>query len=239
VASARAWAEDALGLHQELGDDWGSAESLRLLAVAAAEEGDWLGARAYAEESARAFSALRDVRYELGANRVVAWTYYELGDRGRAWQLHQENLERARDTDDGFMEAVTLGVMARLFAIPEGRIEDGIAMLRESLRLWREVGDRTGLMEGLFSLADALAADGRAATATTLLARAEALREEIGGTEQWVLRMNERTLATVRAELDDATFAEAWEKGRRLTPDEAIALAVPPPTEHENARNRA
>jgi predicted ATPase len=228
VKTARARAEEALNLYRKLGDDWGSAESLRCLSIAVAEEGDWLGARAYSEESARAFLALGDERYALAARRVVAWTYYELGDRGRAWQLHEENLERARAAGDDFMEAVTLGVMARLFAIPEGRVDEGIAMLQESLRTWREVGDRTGLMEGLFSLADALAADGRAARAATLLSRAEALREEIGGTEQWVMRMNERTIASVRASLDDAAFAEAWETGRRLTPDEAIELAMTP-----------
>jgi predicted ATPase len=238
VASARAWAEDALSLHQELGDDWGTAESLRLLAVALAEEGNWLEARAHAEQSVRAFSALRDERYTLAATRVVAWTYYELGERDRAWQLHEENLKRARESGDAFMEAVTLGVMARLFAIPEGRIDDGISLLRRSLVIWREAGDRTGLMEVLFSFADALAADGRAATAATLLSRGEALKEEIGGTERWVARMNERTLAKVQAKLDDAEFAEAWETGQKLTSDEAVALAVTSSDEHKKARNR-
>jgi hypothetical protein len=101
-------------------------------------------------------------------------------------------------------------------------------MLRQSLVIWRDAGDRTGLMEVLFSFADALAADGRAATAATLLSRGEALKEEIGGTERWVARMNERTLANVRAKLDDAEFAEAWETGRKLTSDEAVALALTP-----------
>jgi hypothetical protein len=29
----------------------------------------------------------------------------------------------------------------------------------------------------------------------------------------------------VRAQLDEAAFAEAWEGGRKLSPDEAVALA--------------
>jgi len=38
--------------------------------------------------------------------------------------------------------------------------------------------------------------------------------------------MNEETLAVIRAQLDEAAFAEAWEQGRALTADEAVALAL-------------
>ena len=35
-----------------------------------------------------------------------------------------------------------------------------------------------------------------------------------------------KTLPAIRAQLDEAAFAEAWEQGRALSPDEAIALAL-------------
>ena len=38
--------------------------------------------------------------------------------------------------------------------------------------------------------------------------------------------MNEDTLAAIRAKLDEATLAEAWEQGRTLTPDRAVAFAL-------------
>jgi hypothetical protein len=38
--------------------------------------------------------------------------------------------------------------------------------------------------------------------------------------------MNERTLAAIRAQLDEAAFAEAWEQGRTLTADRAVDLAL-------------
>jgi len=41
-----------------------------------------------------------------------------------------------------------------------------------------------------------------------------------------VAARNERTLATIRAQLDEAVFAEAWEQGRALTVGEAVALAL-------------
>jgi hypothetical protein len=40
------------------------------------------------------------------------------------------------------------------------------------------------------------------------------------------MRMNEQTLDAIRARLDQAAFAEAWEQGRTLTIDEAFALAL-------------
>jgi hypothetical protein len=38
--------------------------------------------------------------------------------------------------------------------------------------------------------------------------------------------MNKRTLTDIHSQLDDADFAEAWEQGKVLTIDKAIALAL-------------
>ena len=78
----------------------------------------------------------------------------------------------------------------------------------------------------LCRFARALAFAGGAATAARLLSCFEALREEIGGSEVWVTRDNEEALATIRTQLGEADFAEAWEQGRTLTLDEAAALAL-------------
>jgi hypothetical protein len=60
-----------------------------------------------------------------------------------------------------------------------------------------------------------------------MLARATALRDEIGFTlESWMTVETDEALAAVHAQLDDTAFAEAWEQGRALTIDEAVALAL-------------
>ena len=38
--------------------------------------------------------------------------------------------------------------------------------------------------------------------------------------------MNEETLGTIHAQLNDEAFREAWEEGRALTVDQAVALAL-------------
>jgi hypothetical protein len=63
-------------------------------------------------------------------------------------------------------------------------------------------------------------------TAVRLISCFEGLREEIGGGEAWVVRMNEETLATIRTQLDEPAFDEEWEQGRSLTVDEAVSLAL-------------
>ena len=80
---------------------------------------------------------------------------------------------------------------------------------------------------GLRRFAWALAVEGQVRSAAQLLAKAEALREEIGASlEAWIDRMDAKTLDTIRSQLDEEAFDEAWEAGRGLTIEEAVALAL-------------
>ena len=42
----------------------------------------------------------------------------------------------------------------------------------------------------------------------------------------WLADLNDETLTTIRAQLDEARLADAWEQGQRLTVDEAVAFAL-------------
>jgi hypothetical protein len=42
----------------------------------------------------------------------------------------------------------------------------------------------------------------------------------------WLRRGNDEALTLIRAELDEAAFAEAHEQGASLTADDAVALAL-------------
>jgi hypothetical protein len=99
-------------------------------------------------------------------------------------------------------------------------------MMKESLSINRDLNMPGPITENLSLFAEFLAAEGRAEMAARLLARADVLREEIGGVPSWVGEMNEKTLATIHTQLDDAAFAEAWAQGQALTVDEAIARAL-------------
>ena len=225
AATAALRAEAGLALHRALADAWGTAESKFLLGLAVADEGDLDRAQELFEQSARQFGEVGDEQYALVANRMLAWTYYRLGDRENGRGLHEDNLRRARSLGDEHIEASTLGALA-MIAVDEGRVDDAISMLKESHRIRRDLRDPIGIARDLCRVARVLASVERAGAAARLLSSSKALHEELGASlRPWLAQMNEETLRTVRVQLDEAAFAEAWEEGRKLTPDQAVALA--------------
>jgi predicted ATPase len=224
-ATAALRSGEALALHRETGDAWGIAYSVFTLGLAATEEADWARARPYFEESLTRFRELGDKHYALVAADGIAWTSGQLGDLERCRAGHEDVLRHARNQEDWAIVASELEQLARLVG-DEGRIQDALSMLAESLRITRDLEMPSQIVESLCRYANTLADAGQAKTAAELLAAVEALLEEIGGSFSWVVDTNEKTLKEIRAQLDDATLAEALERGRRLTVDDAVALAL-------------
>jgi tetratricopeptide (TPR) repeat protein len=171
------------------------------------------------------FQEIGEEHYVLWATRTLAWAYAEFGNLARGRALYEDALRRARTIDNKPAEAALLGSLAWL-AVNEGRAPDALPLLKESLSIKRDLGDRVEIATGLSSAARAMTRVGRVTPATQLIACFEALREEIGGSEAWVTRMNEETLPAIRRQLDEVAFAEAWDQGRKLTIDQAVALAL-------------
>jgi hypothetical protein len=158
--------------------------------------------------------------------RTLAFTYHSRSDFERARALHEQNLSQARVLGYTDMEAATLGSLA-MIAFDQGRIDDAIALGKLNLLACRDLGSLHGIAQALCRSANTIAVlSGKADLAAQLLACFDAQREKIGISEAWVTRMNTQTLSTVRASLDEITFAGAWEKGRALTIAEAVALAL-------------
>ena len=59
----------------------------------------------------------------------------------------------------------------------------------------------------------------------------DAATREIGASPPSLAKINEKTLTSIHAQLNEADFAKAWEQGRALTADEAVALASTHSTE--------
>jgi tetratricopeptide (TPR) repeat protein len=224
-STSRLRAEEALALNRALGQPWGTASALLVLGIALANERDFAPAQQLVDESMRLYRELGDETNTLEATRILAWTYSGLGDRDRARELHEDNVRRARAVGDRFHEAVSLTALAT-YAITDGRREDALPMLREAYRLDRELGDPYRVAITVSTFAHLLAAGGRAGPAARVLSSAEALFAEIGAGPAWIKSENEEALATIRQQLDEAAFDIAWEQGRSLTADEAVALAL-------------
>jgi len=225
VATGRVRAEEALELHRQLEDDWGTAFSLLMFAYSIGQEGDWPRAQQLYEESVQRFRDLGDEYYALRAARAHAWAYYEGGNLERARELNEDLLSRARATHHELVEAIALDSLSAI-AADEGRVADAVPMLEESYRILRELNDLLLIATGVGRFASILAVAGRAAAAAQVLSSSTALLEEIGARPPWFARFSRKTLVLINARLDDAAFADAWERGQGMTADEAVALAL-------------
>ena len=225
LATARLRAEAARTLHRLLGDAWGAAYAEFMLANVANETGDHETARQLLTDSVATFRALGDDNYALVAGSNLASVHRGLGDLDRARALYRETLVRARALGNVRIEALVLGDLAAIL-IEDGKVADGLTMVRESLRIRLHLADLLWIAVDLRRVAYALAITGQGERAAPLLARAFALGTQMGVGRTWIAEQNERALAAVRAQLDDAAFAAGWERGQSLTVDEAVALAL-------------
>jgi hypothetical protein len=103
--------------------------------------------------------------------------------------------------------------------------------IRESLPLFGEVGNRRGLASGLSNLASTARGLGADERAVRLYAAAESLRQAIGIT--WFPRQQARIdadLAAARVRLGEIAFAMAWDEGRAMSPEQAVAYALDEPS---------
>jgi predicted ATPase/class 3 adenylate cyclase len=253
IPDARRRAEEALTLHRSLGNTWATAYTLALLGNALAQAGDALRtqdssleavhlggvvaspesaelfqeAERCQEEAVRLLGDLGDDANRLNAHFILAWIYWNLGKREHARTVYEETLREARAAGNKWQEALSLGALANIFGLFEGRIDYAVRLLKEALRINQLLGDRYNVAVNLSRFAHALARTGNAQLATELLAASGVLYEDVGARRRhWAAEQDEKTRAMVHAQLDDAAFNAAWEKGRNLTLDDAVGLAL-------------
>ena len=225
AGSYRRRADQALALHRDLGDAWGLALAEFQAGMAFTVEDNYEAAIPHMEKGVRRFREVGDEHRALQATRMLAWCHEELGDTARADEVREDLLRDARAAGDEQMEARALAILAAT-ATEEGRTTDALDLLKDAYRIDRHIGNPEEIAVDLIRFARALAVAGKAAAAAAILARSEAIREGLGITHpDWILEWQEEADTNARAGLDDAGFSEAWERGKRLTDDEAVALA--------------
>jgi non-specific serine/threonine protein kinase len=225
LGAAIARAEEAVALHRAFGDTWRLGDAVHALGYAKAEGGDFLAAREHFEEAVRLLREAGDEHYAMWSRRSLGWTYHDVGDLDRAREIHEANLRRARELDNPGIEATTLAVLGTI-AVDEGRPEDAFPLLEAAYRIHRDLGESLEVATDLSRFAAALASVGEGEKAVELSSLSDALREELGARVPWVERLAEQARAEAQVHLDPVAFEHAWERGKRLTPDAAVAMAL-------------
>jgi hypothetical protein len=107
-----------------------------------------------------------------------------------------------------------------------GRLDEALERQLASLRHFDEIGDGDGCAECVEGLAMLANAHGAWLPAARLFGLATLLRDNAGTQSPAAQRLEvEREREVTRTALGDAAYEAAWQTGRGLSVDEAVALA--------------
>jgi tetratricopeptide (TPR) repeat protein len=225
-AAGEMLAEEALALTRILGDQPGAGRAVLWQGASVADAGDFLRAKQLFEEAARLLTEVDDRENALFATRLLAWMYYELGDRPTARAMHETNLARARELGTRDLEASILGALSE-YAVDDGRMADAVSFSSASIQIEVDRGNRPGIAIALCKCANALFAIGKVEAAVQVLASSAAWYEEVGGKPlPYLAELSERVLTSSRSLLGDEAFDTAWAAGQRLTVEQSAELSI-------------
>jgi tetratricopeptide (TPR) repeat protein len=232
--TAKTYEEEGLVLRRQLGDSAAIAKSIHNLGLIAMALGNRPGAQARFQESL-------SIRRELGDRAGIADSLTGLamvaatkGDYALASTLHQEALAHFRDIGDSLGVAWLLPDLGYV-THRQGDPCAAFAYIGESLQHFSAMGNKLGVSYALDTLATLYCLDAcredrvplpQLQRCVSLWGAAAKLREEIGSSVQpGSHEERERAVGHCRSGLGERAFQQAWEAGRLMTCDVAIAYA--------------
>ena len=151
------------------------------------------------------------------------------GDHAQAAPLFEQALAMARQRGDRFGSYIALFNLA-LVAEARGDYDLAAGRLEEGVRLSEEMRERANLAYFLEGLAVVATARGETERSAYLFGAAEGLLETVGAPVYNYYQPDrsryERIMAGIRSALGEPAFAAAWERGRLMTFDQAVAYAL-------------
>ena len=225
-AGARALQEEALTINRQLGHQSGIAITLMNLGNVASIQGDYARARALYEEGLT-------IRRQLGDKNGIAHTLLNLGvmtqeqgDWGAARVLYQEALTISRPLGDQRSTANALSNLGDV-AFRQGDYAGAQTLMEESLTIRRQLEDQGGIADSLDSMAIVAQGQHQPLRAALLEGAASVLRESIKIPRPPMEQAEvDKTIVAVREALGEATFAAAWDAGRAMSWEQAVAFAL-------------
>jgi tetratricopeptide (TPR) repeat protein len=223
---AFAMGEEALAASRTIGDIDTMASALFLLGLVASDRGELEQAQLYYQEALA-------LDRKQGDRHAVAIYLNQLGEIAiaqdqldEAATAGEEALAIWRERGDAWGIAwglIQLGKLARA----QGDAAHAVALLRQSLTSNAQLGDQEITTRAVSELALLASDRGRYDLAARLYGMVATLRETIGVPLAPIDRARyEQAVATARAGLDAAEFTAAWDAGRTLPLDHALAEAL-------------
>ena len=230
--------DQSFALARDIGDRWGMAAATGDRAIVAFEMGgSATQAREATEDVLNEFRALAD-RYGEGLALTALGNFAQSeGDLDEATVRFQEALAIARQTGDMRSQTLCLSNLAQTTR-RKGNFDQAAAFAREGLELGHRLGNREDMVYSLLALGGLAVERHQFAHATRLLGAAAAAADAFGIVLQPVEKSQfDHDVKTAHAALSDTPFTRAWDAGRALPLDEAVAKALRAPAPSNHRRN--
>jgi non-specific serine/threonine protein kinase len=226
LAKASEHATTGLSLAQDQGDPLDLLRAEWALALTAGRSGDAAQHAAHAEQAA-------SLAREIGDTNWLGWALLELGEATRdlgdprqGAEILEEAIRLLASVDDRWGEMhVTISLAVIVHAA--GDLVRARSLFQRGVTLAVDLASPWGVAHAFIGLAAVAAGEGRDEQAAWLLGAAENLRASNDyqfGPELLAPRDEANRMA--RTHLGEAGFAAAWEAGRTLSLDDAVALAL-------------
>jgi predicted ATPase len=222
-AARRCW-EECLAIRRRLGDVRGAGYATRNLGLVALRSGAAGEARARLEESLVRFREVNDRRSAATVLGLLGDAARAAADPGAAAKLYEESLALARGAEPNDAEAGALCRLGELL-LRRGDPRGAAGRFREGLTVGHELNHLYMMAHCLAGLAGVAVAEGQRLRAARLAAAAEAMCAAAPSARPELADLDAH-LERVRKHLNAATFARAWEEGRAMPLEQAVAYAL-------------
>jgi predicted ATPase/class 3 adenylate cyclase len=220
------WSQEAVGLAESIGA-WSS------IAFIEAGLSQWEVERGDEQAAAARLATATSAAERSGNPLAIAFTAVSRGRvdgfGGRladARRWFAKAIDGYSQVDDSGLVLVARSDLAHALRL-NGAIDEAVAIYRETLHGWQHAGNRGAIGNQLESVAFVAVTRGDHVLAARLLGAAEVTREAAEAPMLPYERAEYQAAVTaVREHLDGPTFESAWADGRRLSTDEAVAVAL-------------
>ena len=216
--------EEGVALSRRAGDRQSEASLLGMMGFAALQLGELDRATQILEESLGIFREQGDAWAAAHILTHLAITPLRRGEYPQAAGYAEEAFALTRQTGDRLAANIALHILAQA-AWALGDQERAAGHFRDALMLTFEVKDRTNAAYCLQGLAAVAGARGEPGRAARLLGAAEALLETAGIPlyAQVDRELHQRVAKAAREQLGERIWTAAWDEGRMMSFEEAVA----------------
>jgi tetratricopeptide (TPR) repeat protein len=218
--------EEAIGLYRQIGGWRYLASVLSMLGFYLVLAGDIESAQKYLDESNLVYQQLNTKK---GKN-ILLTAYGQIalirGDYEQARAHFQDNARLGNELGrrmDYLWSNARLGYVE----LRAGNISEARKVFAETAQEFQKDGSKSGVMYTLEGMSGLYVAVGKPENAARLIGWADATREEIGAARPYLEQADvDRDVAAVVTRIGRVAHVEAYNKGRAMALDEAVAYAL-------------